>query len=443
MERRNIPQRFHVPSRSPTIIYPTPRAHSLERRDLKRPSSVSNWVLTQLYSFDRMSFRTNVPLVVTKRRIDSSILSAGRHIVKRTMSYRRRRLDRQANAIETILASHKIQGRVWGGTVTPRFIRYDLTAALGTRIQKVLSLRDEIAYSLGVSDIRIYRQGGVIRVEVPLNRPQVVHLTTLRDSLPTLPKLTAILGVESDGAPLLLRLPSPDVAHVLVAGTTGSGKTALLRSIILSLIDGNPQRFLQLALIDPKGRGFAMFAGAPHLVRPIVTNGDAAAGLLWDLVAEMERRDRENRNVPAIVIVIDELADLRMVGGKKVEDALARLTQRGREAGVHVIVATQRPAATVVGGLVKANLPVRLVGAVGSPEDAKVATGIARSGAERLKGRGDFLLISRGEIIRFQAAYATEKEARNIIRRLQTPPPPRSSLHTRPTGDMLAYGRPQ
>ena len=356
------------------------------------------------------------------------------------MSYKRRRLDRQANAIESILANHKIQGRVWGGTVTPRFIRYDLTAALGTRIQKVLSLRDEIAYSLNVSDIRIYRQGGVIRVEVPRNRTQVVRLTSLSDSLTSLPTLTAILGVDSEGSPLLLRLPSPDVAHVLVAGTTGSGKTALLRGMILGLINNNPQRVLQLALIDPKGRGFTMFEKAPHLVRPIITDGKAAVDLLWDLVKEMERRDHGHRSVPAIVIVIDELADLRMANGKDVEEALARLTQRGREAGIHVVVATQRPAATVVGGLVKANLPVRLVGAVGSPEDAKIATGIAQSGAERLKGRGDFLLVSRGETIRFQAAYVEETETRSIVERLQTPPSARSGIRAFQNVRSHAYG---
>ncbi len=331
------------------------------------------------------------------------------------MTYRRRRLDRQANAIESILASHKIQGRVWGGTVTPRFIRYDLTAALGTRIQKILSLRDEIAFSLGVSDIRIYRQGGVIRVEVPSQQNQVVRFSELADKLPTLPELTAILGVDHEGAPLLLRLPSPEVAHVLVAGTTGSGKTVLLRSIMLSLIKNNAQRAMQLALIDPKGRGFADLGKAPHLLRPIITDGKVAIGLLWELVREMERRDREQRNRPAIIIGIDELADLRMAHGKEVEETLTRLTQRGREAGIHVIVATQRPAATVVGSLVKANLPVRLVGAVGSPEDAKVATGIARSGAERLKGRGDFLLVSRGETIRFQAAYVDRAETTSLL----------------------------
>ena len=133
------------------------------------------------------------------------------------------------------------------------------------------------------------------------------------------------------------------------------------------------------------------------------------------LVNEMERRDTAKRSSPAIVTVIDELAELRMVNGKVVEETLTRLTQRGRESGIHVILATQRPASTVVGGLVKANLPVRLVGAVGSPEDAKVATGIAGSNAERLQGRGDFLLVSHGDAIRFQAAYVREEDGRKLV----------------------------
>ena len=321
---------------------------------------------------------------------------------------KRHRLERQADLIEEVLASHKIQSHVWGGTVTPRFIRYDLTATLGTKVQKVVALRDEIALSLGVPDIRLYRQGGAIRVEVPRDEPSVVHLHRLIDSIPRPPKLTAVLGVDEDGVPLLLRLPSPEVAHVLVAGTTGSGKTVLLRTLLLSLALLNPQRTLQMALIDPKGRGFGPLADLPHLVRPVITDPDVAVNLLQGMVTEMERRDKEKRCTPALVIAIDELADLRMAGGKAVEDNLARLTQRGREAGIHVIVATQRPAATVVGSLVKANLPVRLVGAVGSPEDAKVATGIAGSGAERLRGRGDFLLIARGQTIRMQAAYLSD-----------------------------------
>ncbi|RME83835.1 MAG: DNA translocase FtsK [Caldilineae bacterium] len=331
-------------------------------------------------------------------------------------------LERQADLIEAVLASHKIQGRVWGGTVTPRFIRYDLTAALGTRVQKILALRDEIAMSLGVSDIRVYRQGGAIRVEVPRQQSVIVGLLPLCKSLPKVPPLTAVLGVDEEGVPLLLRLPSPDVAHVLVAGSTGSGKTALLRSMLLSLALHNPQRRLQLALIDPKNRGFAPFRELPHLVRPVASEPKDAVHLLQLVVNEMERRDREKRSSPALLVAVDELADLRMTAGKVVEDALARLTQRGREAGIHVLVATQRPAAAIVGGLVKANLPVRLVGAVASPEDAKIATGIAGSGAEKLRGRGDFLLVARGECVRLQAAYVDEATAAKIIRDLGRQP---------------------
>lgn len=327
-------------------------------------------------------------------------------------------LERQADAIEQVLAAHRIESRVWGGTVTPRFVRYDLTAALGVRLQKVLALKDEIALSLGVPDIRLYREGGALRLEVPRPEPATVRLQPLCESLSRVPPLTAVLGVDGDGVPLLLRLPSPEVAHLLVAGTTGSGKTALLRCIVLSLALHNPQRALQLALIDPKGRGFSPFAHLPHLVRPIVTEADMAVRLLAGLVAEMERRDREKRSAPALVVVIDELADLRHSGGKAVEENLTRLTQRGREAGVHVIVATQRPAATVVGSLVKANLPVRLVGTVASPEDAKVASGIAGSGAERLRGRGDFLLVAQGQTVRLQAAYVSEQEAQAAVMQL-------------------------
>ncbi len=327
-------------------------------------------------------------------------------------------LEAQANVIEHVLSNHKIHSRVWGGTVTPSFIRYDLTTAASVRVQKVLALKDEIALSLGVSDVRLYRKDGAIRVEVPREHRSTVRLLPLVRSLPKLPPLAAVLGVDEEGVPLLLRLPSPDVAHVLVAGTTGSGKTAQLRSLVLSLAMHNPPNALQLVLIDPKRRGFGPLAGLPHLMEPVLDETDAVIRVLQDLVGEMERRDQEKRNSPGLVVVIDELADLRMVGGKKVEDALTRLTQRGREAGIHVIVATQRPAATVVGSLVKANLPVRLVGAVGSPEDAKVATGIAGSGAERLRGRGDFLLVTRGQTIRLQAAFIDERETRMVVKRL-------------------------
>ncbi len=324
-------------------------------------------------------------------------------------------LNRQADVIESVLAAHKIHSKVWGGTVTPRFIRFDLTTSLDTRVQKVLALREEVAMRLGVPDIRVYRKGDAIRVEVPRSDVAVVRFDALRKRLKRIPPLTAILGVDEEGAPLLLNIGSPDVAHILVAGTTGSGKTILLKTLVLSLALYNPQNKLQLAIIDPKARGLSALADVPHLLRPIESDPDRAIDLLEGLVVEMERRDRLKISRPAIVIVIDELADLRMVAGKRVERALMRLTQRGREAGVHVILATQRPAAAIVGGLIKANLPVRLVGAVTTPEDAKVATGVAGSGANRLRGRGDFLLAARQELVRFQAPYASDEEIRRMI----------------------------
>ena len=149
--------------------------------------------------------------------------------------------------------------------------------------------------------------------------------------------------------------------------------------------------------------------------RRVVGGVAEAAGLLDLLVAEMVRRDAVRCNLPRLVVAIDELADLLQAGGKGVGEALTRLTQRGREAGIHVVAATQRPAAALVGGLVKANFPVRLVGSVVSPEDAKVAAGVGGTGAERLLGRGDFLLVAKGQVIRFQAAYAGASELLAVV----------------------------
>jgi S-DNA-T family DNA segregation ATPase FtsK/SpoIIIE len=230
-----------------------------------------------------------------------------------------------------------------------------------------------------------------------------------------------VLGVDEGGAPLLLRMDSPSVAHVIVAGTTGSGKTAAMRTLLLSLAMHNHPGRLQLVLIDPKGRGVAPLAALPHVRRDqgIVQDVSTATQVLQGLAEEMVQRDAGRRSLPRIIIAIDELADLLSQGGKPVAEALTRLTQRGREAGLHVVAATQKPAAALVGGLVKANFPVRLVGSVVSPEDARVAAGIGGTGAERLLGRGDFLLISKGENIRFQAAYAGQGEMAAIVTRIQ------------------------
>jgi S-DNA-T family DNA segregation ATPase FtsK/SpoIIIE len=231
--------------------------------------------------------------------------------------------------------------------------------------------------------------------------------------------MCSILGVDENGTPTLVRLSSPDVAHVLICGSTGSGKTVLARSMIASLVMHNSIRQLQMILIDPKGRGFGPFEGIPHLLCPILRESDEARGRLQWLVHEMERRDREGITAPRIVIFIDEFADLILVGGTQVEKAMTRLSQRGRQAGLHLVACTQKPMAAVIGSLVKSNFPVRAVGSVTSAEDARVATGLPGTGAEKLAGRGDFLLVNRGETLRFQAAHASDADILALVAGLQ------------------------
>ena len=337
----------------------------------------------------------------------------------------------QAARIEAVLSAHKVPARVWQATVTPRFVRFDVTMALGTKLNKVSNLAEELAFSLGAQAARVYREGGVLHVEVPREAPRTVDLTDLCSRLNGVPPNCAVLGIDEGGVPLLLRLDSPDVAHVLLAGTTGSGKTALLRTLLLSLAMQNHPGRLQMVLIDPKARGLAPLSDLPHVWgrRGVVAGVDEALGLLDLLVVEMVRRDAAGCSLPRLVVAIDELADLLQSGGKGVADALTRLTQRGREAGVHVVAATQRPAAALVGGLVKANFPIRLVGSVVSPEDAKVAAGVGGTGAERLLGRGDFLLVAKGQVIRFQAAYSAGADVARVIAEVRAGGRRRRSWH--------------
>jgi S-DNA-T family DNA segregation ATPase FtsK/SpoIIIE len=272
-------------------------------------------------------------------------------------------------------------------------------------VSSVRNLSEELALALGAEDVRVARDGEAIAVEVPRADPQPVQLLDLLGAIGQAPPLTACLGLSDDGRPLLLRLPSPDVAHVLVAGATGSGKTELMRSLVVSLALLNRQARLQLALIDPKGRGFLPLAGLPHLVAEVASDSGPALALLDRLMAEMDRRDREGAVAPRIVVVVDELLDVLAVGGKAAEAALTRLAQRGREAGLHLIAGAQKPSAAALGPMLKANFPVRLVGRVGSADDARVAAGQGGTGAEKLTGHGDFVLVAAGQTVRFQAAW--------------------------------------
>ncbi len=334
------------------------------------------------------------------------------------MAYRRRTLEMQADRIEAVLAKHKVESRVSGGTVTPRFVRFDIAMQLGAKVNKVTGLAEEIAMALGKSEARIYRQGDTVSVEVPRSQPEPVRLVPLCGRLASVPTITAVLGVEENGTPLLLRLSAPDVAHVLLAGTTGSGKTALARTLLTSLAMHNRQNEVQLVLIDPKGRGFGPLARLPHVLGTVAHSVEDVHQRLDWLVREMERRDRQGTNRPALIVGIDELADLIQIGGQPVEGALTRLAQRGREAGIHLVACTQKPTASLIGGAMKANFPVRLVGSVASKDEARFAAGIPDSGAEKLEGKGDFLLVARSDVVRFQAAWIGPTDLRSVTERL-------------------------
>ncbi len=333
-------------------------------------------------------------------------------------------LEYQADRVEAVLSAHRAPGHVTGGTVGPRLIRFFLNPAPHTRFTAIKGLAEDLALAMQTPHLTIQRGKEGIVLEFSNPNPTLVKLTTLLPEVMPLPPATALLGQTDAGMPLLARLSSPEVAHILVAGTTGSGKSALMRTIALSLAIGHRADTLRLMCLDPKGRTFGALAGAPHLARaPIQETGEALEALR-SLVRMMEQRDRRNetpeRNrqggTPRVVVMIDELADLIMQGGAALSEALTRLLQRGREAGIHVIAATQRPSSAVLTGLMRANFPLRLIGKVVSADDARVASGRAGTNAHLLNGRGDFLAVSGGdEPIRFQVAYISEKELQQYM----------------------------
>lgn len=365
----------------------------------------------------------------------------------------KRALHYQADRIEMVLHNHRAPGRVTGGRVTPRAIQFHVTPGPTTKVSQLEKLSEEIALSLGVSSARVTRARGQIAIEVPRLNGQPITLLGLQakiDQDPTCTRAlaspgTGLLGMDSDGIPLLIRLASPDVAHILIVGTTGSGKTELTRTLIASLMLNQRARDLQMILIDPKGTAFKTFVGLPHLWgAPVSDIREVAERLRW-LVGEMERRDVEGIARPRLVFVVDELADLLMSGDRQLQADLTRLVQRGRGAGISVIACTQKPSAAAVGSLVKANFPVRLVGRVTSSDEARLASGMAGSGAEHLLGRGDFILIAGGQRMHFQAAHIPAADwpaVRDQILRLSAAHTPTDQAESKGwLGRLLGSGR--
>ncbi|MFN2285168.1 MAG: DNA translocase FtsK [Anaerolineae bacterium] len=339
-------------------------------------------------------------------------------------------LEYQADRVEAVLSAHRSPGRVTGGTVGPRLIRFFLNPAPHIRFASIKRLADDLALAMQVPTLSVDRGKEGVILEFSNPNPRPVTLLNLLPEVMPMPLATAMLGLTDDGAPLLARLSAPEVAHILVSGTTGSGKSALLKTIAASLALTHTPSLLQMLCIDPKGRTFPAFSGIPHLTRKPIVDVPEALEALQSVVRVMESRDRrgetpvtkrnaivshndgaQGTSVPRIVIFIDELADLVILGEAPLSDLLTRLVQRGRQAGVHVIAATQHPSSAILSSVMRANFPLRLVGRVVSANDARVASGRAGTDAHLLNGRGDFLAVSGGENpIRFQVAYIDKKE---------------------------------
>ena len=317
--------------------------------------------------------------------------------------------EEQSNIINAVLAEHSVDAHVSEVSAQSGTNTFYLTLGAGVKVRTVLGLDEEFALALSVQNVRCATKEGRIVVEVVNVRTSPETLWDVVREVRKPPPFCAILGRDMNGIPLLLRFSSPDVSHVLVAGTTGSGKTALARTMLASLSYFNEFDALRVILIDPKRRGFEAISTMPSLNAPLVSSLEDAVAMLQSLVAEMERRDAAKISLPRLIVGIDEIADLMSVGEEAIRAPLTRLAQRGREAGIHILGLTQKPNSSVLGSLLKANFPVRLVGAVANKDEARYASGMRDSGAEKLKGRGDFIVVAGGGMERFKGSWLNEQ----------------------------------
>jgi S-DNA-T family DNA segregation ATPase FtsK/SpoIIIE len=337
--------------------------------------------------------------------------------------------------IET-LSHFGVEARIIGIVSGPHVSRYELRLAPGTKVKKVTELANDLAYALASTDIRILAPipgKQAVGVEVPNTRRRIVRLGDIYAGRPekTSP-LVAWLGKGIDGHPVWTDLAK--MPHVLVAGTTGSGKSGCVNAILSSILMQASPNDVRLVLVDPKQVELNHYENVPHLLTPVVTSPRLAANVLANLIGEMESRygimgEARCRNLaelnrarakageaplPHILCVIDELADLMMVAPAEVEDSIIRLAQKSRATGIHLVLATQRPSTDIITGTIKVNIPARIAFAVSSQTDSRVI--LDQGGAEALLGQGDMLFRGAGtsKLLRIQGAFVTEEEIARI-----------------------------
>ena len=358
---------------------------------------------------------------------------------KRSHSVNETEIDQQISNLLDKLRKFKIDGDVVRTYTGPIVTTFEFRPAPHIKVSKILTLQDDLAMALKAQTIRIQAPipgKDVVGIEVPNQNLETIYLKEILESevfKNASSPLTMALGKDIVGAPFVTDLKK--LPHLLIAGTTGSGKSVGINAMLLSLLYRNSPQTLRLMMIDPKMLEFSIYNDIPHLLTPVITEAKKAITALANMVAEMERRYKimsqtRTKNIesynekmkeeggeqfPYIVVIIDELADLMMTSGKDVELYIGRLAQMARASGIHLIVATQRPSVDVVTGLIKANLPSRISYSVGQRIDSKVI--LDQMGAESLLGRGDMLFTPPGSpgVIRLHAPFASEKEIEMVV----------------------------
>ena len=359
---------------------------------------------------------------------------------KRTIKGGAKALTDTATRLQKTLYSFGVSAKVENVSVGPAITRYELKPAEGVRVSKIANLADDIALNLAAETIRIEAPipgKRAVGIEVPNKEKEAVHLREVLDSqefVENKSKLTVALGKDVAGNIQLADIGK--MPHVLIAGSTGSGKSVCINTIITSIIYNAKPSEVKFVMVDPKVVELSVYNGIPHLLIPVVTDPKKAAGALAWAVQEMDERynkfaskgvrdlkgynkaiEKENEagKLPQIVIIIDELADLMMVAKNDVEDAICRLAQKARAAGMHLVIATQRPSVDVITGLIKANVPSRIAFAVSSQVDSR--TILDSVGAEKLLGKGDMLFFPSGapKPSRVQGAFVSDDEVEKIV----------------------------
>ncbi len=348
-------------------------------------------------------------------------------------------IDQKIQDLLSKLRTFKIDGDIIRTYSGPIVTTFEFRPAPNVKVSRILGLSDDLAMTLCAESIRIQapiKGKDVVGIEIPNSQSQIIYLREILESelfQKSSSPLTLALGKDIVGNPFITDLKK--LPHLLIAGTTGSGKSVGVNAMILSLLYKNPPDQLKLVMIDPKMVEFSIYADIPHLLTPIITDPKKAIGALQSVAKEMEHRyslmseykvktiDSYNEQAtnngveafPYLIVVIDELADLMMTGGKEAEFPIARIAQMGRASGLHLIVATQRPSVDVVTGLIKTNLPSRVSFRVGTKIDSKVI--LDTDGAQSLLGRGDMLFTPPGTngLVRLHAPFATEDEIKKIV----------------------------